>query len=408
MQERLGVVADDLTGAGDIASAVAGTGARVEVLVGVPSAPIPDVDVVVVALKIRSVPIEEAVAQALASAKALRGAGYEQGYFKYSSTFDSGLRGNIGPVADALADLYGQQVVVVTPAFPRLGRAVVGGRLVVDGRELVEANLGEHPLTPRKRSSIVDALAKQTRSGVGIVELSVVREGPAAVVASLLELAGNQIKFAVVDGETEGDLSTLAKAVSGEKLLTGATGLAQAIGGLRFGGSSAQEGFRPPGSGPPVIMCGSCSSATVRQVREYIQRAPSYRVRVQDLDERGVAKAAKWVASGNFSGAPLIYSTPTEGDGDLAPAFTEQFEVFFGTLARQLRSQGRQRFVVAGGETSGAVVEALGCREFAVGPEISPGVPWLVDERGALLALKSGNFGDDDFFLRAADPGHPR
>ena len=408
MQERLGVVADDLTGAGDIASAMAETGARVEMLVGVPAAPIPHADVIVVALKIRSVPIQEAVEQALASAKALRDAGYAQGYFKYSSTFDSGLRGNIGPVADALADLYGQQVVVVTPAFPRLGRAVVGGRLVVDGRELAEADLGEHPLTPRKRSSVVDALADQTRSGVGIVDLSVVREGPAAVAASLLELARSQIRFAVVDGETEEDLAILAKAVSGDMLLTGATGLAQAIGVLRFGGSSTQAGFRPAGSGAPVIMCGSCSSTTIRQVRGYIQLAPSYRVRVQDLNERGVAKAAEWVASGDFSEAPLIYSTPTEGEGDLAAAFTEQFEAFFGALARKLRSLGWQRFVVAGGETSGAVVEALGCKEFMVGPEISPGVPWLVDERATLLALKSGNFGDDDFFLRAADPDHSR
>lgn len=408
MQKKLGVVADDLTGASDIASAMVGTGARVELVVGVPVSPIPDVDVVVVALKIRSAPIHEAVEQSLASARALRASGYQQGYFKYSSTFDSGLHGNIGPVADSLADLFGQRVVVVTPAFPRLHRAVINGRLVVDGRELVEADLGEHPLTPRKRSSVVEALRYQTHSGVGSIDLSVVREGAASVAESLEELARRGIRFAVVDGETERDLAILAKAVSEDVLITGATGLAEAIGGLRFGGRPAETSFRPPGEGPPVIMCGSCSSATVRQVRGYIQVAPSYRVRVEDLSERGVAKAVDWVARGGFTQAPLIYSTPTEAGTEIAPGHTEEFEAFFGAVARRLRSLGRERFVVAGGETSGAVVEALGCRRFTVGPEISPGVPWLVDEEGTLLALKSGNFGDDGFFLRAADPDHPR
>jgi 3-dehydrotetronate 4-kinase len=411
---QIGAIADDLTGATDLASTLARAGLRVAVTAGVPQAT-PDgfdaLDALVVALKIRSAAVDDAVGAALDAADFLLEAAAARLYFKYSSTFDSGPRGNIGPVADALADRAGSELAVVCPAFPRLGRTVYQGHLFVGAQLLNRAGLGDHPLTPHLESSVVALMAAQTRRGVGLLPLPIVREGPEAIVAGLARLKSDGLRYTVTDAVTDADLVAIAAAGATHRLLTGSAGLAFGLAALLGPGSggTASNNWAPPGSGAVAILSGSCSEATRRQVAAFARRGGAVlRLDPDALSAEAVAGAVDWAAARLRREPVLISSLRADDDQPAAPPeAAAAMEAALAGIARGIYDCGFRRFVVAGGETSGAVVAALGGGVLEVGPELSPGVSWMAGGSGRdlLLALKSGNFGDDELFVRAAERG---
>jgi uncharacterized protein YgbK (DUF1537 family) len=438
----IGAIADDLTGAVDLAAALSRSGLRVAVSVGLPlPLPLPaaepeaeaeaevalvmpaaGVDVLIVALKIRSVAGQEAVAQAVQAAVFLQRHGAARLYFKYSSTFDSGDTGNIGPVSDALFELFdraegtGAGVAVVCPAFPRLGRTVYHGHLFVGEQLLDRAGLGDHPLTPRREPSVVALMGRQTAHGVGLVPLQTVRRGALAIAEAFFECAARGCRYVVTDATDDADLVSIATACADHGLVTGSAGLAGALASvLRPGGlsglrpdgrssSAVTADWRPPGDGPCVILSGSLSEVTRRQVNAFARHGPVLRLDPRRLSAQTVPNAVAWASARLTHTAVLICSIRPDAErGAPTLGLEKEIETLFGRIARELYETGRRRFVVAGGETSGAVVQALGAGMLELGPEISPGVAWMADrgERGLLLALKSGNFGDEEFFFRA-------
>lgn len=406
---RIGAIADDFTGATDLASALARGGLRVAVSVGLPTAREVEADALIVALKIRSADAAEAVSAATAAADFLLRSGAPRLYFKYSSTFDSGETGNIGPVADALAGRTGDAVVVVCPAFPRLDRTVYQGHLFVGAQLLDRAGLGDHPLTPHHDSSVLSLLARQTPQAVGLVPLPIVRQGATAIADAFQDLRSGGVRYAVTDAVTDSDLVSLAAACLSHGLVTGSAGLAGAMAPLiRPAAISSQPaGWKPRHQEPPVILSGSCSEATRRQIEAFARHGPVLRLAPETLSPATVDEAVSWAMPRLARSAVLIYARTSAGaDRASEPGPASEIESVLGLIARRLCDEGHRRFVVAGGETSGAVVEALGIRTLELGPELSAGVSWMAERagRGIVLALKSGNFGDEELFVRAASP----
>ena len=388
----LGCIADDLTGATDLGVTLAREGLSVIQVNGVPepALEIPAADAVVVALKSRTNPAAEAVAWSLASLKWLRRRGAQRIYFKYCSTFDSTARGNIGPVADALLDALGEPFTVATPAYPRNGRTVYKGNLFVGDVPLAESGMRDHPLTPMRDSNLVRVLGAQTWRSVFLVPVDVMEAGAVEVKKKLSGAEG----YAVLDATRDEHLIAAGEACRELKLTTGgaglAMGLARALGVKR---SSSTE--LPRLSGPAVILAGSCSQATLAQIEAWGSAA----LKLDPMHLDPVA-AVEWAARHPPSPALIYASAPPEA---IVAGRGEAIEQAFREIARGLRAKGVRKFVVAGGETSGAVVDALGVRALAIGPEIDPGVPWTAAVGGEpyLLALKSGNFGSRDFFAKA-------
>jgi 3-dehydrotetronate 4-kinase len=388
----LGCIADDLTGATDLGVTLAREGLSVVQVNGVPDSALqlPAADAVVVALKSRTNPPAEAVAWSLASLSWLRERRAERIYFKYCSTFDSTPRGNIGPVADALLDALGERFTVATPAYPRNGRTVERGNLFVGGVPLAESGMRDHPLTPMRDSNLVRVLGAQTRRKVSLVPFEVMDAGAIAIKGKLSAIDG----YAILDAVRDEHLIAAGEACRDLKLATGGAGLAMGI-ARALGRQSASVGPLPKLAGGAVILSGSCSPATLAQVEAY--RAPAYQIDPQRID----VPAAVDFAVRNLGASPLLYaSAPPQG---IVAGKGEAIEQAFREIARELARRGVRKFVVAGGETSGAVVEALGVRALAIGPEIDPGVPWTAAAGGEpyLLALKSGNFGSREFFAKA-------
>jgi len=407
----LGAVADDFTGASDLANTLARGGMRTVQFVGAGQGAA-DCEAGVVALKTRSIPAAEAVRQSLEAARWLLEQGCRQIVFKYCSTFDSTPEGNIGPVAEALLDLTGATVAVVCPAFPKAGRRLYMGHLFVGDRLLNESGMQNHPLTPMTDPDIRRWLRLQTKGEVGHVVLDTVREGADAVAAAFEAEARAGRRLVVADAVVDEDLRTLGKALARHRLVTGGSGIALGLpANFREQGLLSDRPAKlPKPQGAAVVLCGSCSNASQRQVETYLRGAQGLAIDPADLlsGRMSAEQAAGWV--GEQDGvAPIVYSTADPatvagaqsafGKAETASAI----EHFFGDLARTLADRGVRRIVVGGGETSGAVVEALGVRSLRVGAEIDPGVPALVAERdGDIgLALKSGNFGGPDFFAKA-------
>jgi uncharacterized protein YgbK (DUF1537 family) len=387
----LGCIADDLTGATDLGVTLAREGFSVTQVNGLPGAlDVPPGDAVVVALKSRTAAPADAVAWSLAALAWLQQRGAERIYFKYCSTFDSTPRGNIGPVADALLDALGERGTVATPAYPRNGRTVYKGNLFVGDVPLAESGMKDHPLTPMRDSNLVRVLGAQTRRKVGLLDCTVIDAGPDAIRARLETLDG----YAILDAVRDEQLLAAGKACRDMKLTTGGAGLAMGI-AHALGVKRTNANPLPKLGGAAVVLAGSCSPATLAQIDAY--RAASYKLDPEQID---VPRALDF-AIHNLDKSPLIYaSAPPEG---IVAGKGAAIEQAFRDIARELARRGVRKFVVAGGETSGAVVEALGVRALAIGPEIDPGVPWTTAVGGEpyLLALKSGNFGSRDFFAKA-------
>jgi uncharacterized protein YgbK (DUF1537 family) len=414
----LGVIADDYTGASDLANALATNGLRVVQTIGVPpdSLTLPDVDAVVVALKSRSIPAAEAVRQSLEADHWLRARGAAHVLFKICSTFDSTDAGNIGPVSDALRDAAGGGITLVNPGFPGTGRRVFQGHLFVHDQPLNESPLKDHPLNPMHDANLVRVMARQSRAPVGLVPLQVVEQGADAVRAALAKLPDGA---AIVDAVNDQHFEILGQVALDRPISTGASGLgiglARALRRLDIVAEHEPEaGATPPGQ-YSAILAGSCSRATLEQIAVAEQTMPVLRLDVEKLlagpDEAEAALG--WARARLGSGPVLIASSSTPAEVAAlqkrhgGSAIGEKIEASLAWIAAGLVDAGVGRLVVAGGETSGAVVNRLGLEGFRIGAEIAPGVPALRvigrAHAGLGIALKSGNFGGPDFFARALD-----
>lgn len=398
---RIGVVADDFTGATDIAAAYAARGRRPVVLTGPGEVP-DDSDVIVAALKTRTAPVAEAVEVSLGAFERLRAAGCAQFVFKYCSTFDSTDRGNIGPVLDALAERTGAAHVVVAPAFPDNGRTVRDGVLYVGDVPLADSPMRHHPLTPMTRSRVANLLRPQTRHEVGEIHADVVREGPARL-AEALDAA--QQKYLVVDTLTDDDLTVIAAATATDVLVSGAAGIAL---GSTPGDADPAHAWSAP-AGRRIVVCGSASARTREQVRHAAEQgAPMLRLDVAALTDdpdRVVRNALAWFAEQDPASAPVIYSVGDLDDVRSDPHTATRTEEALSRIVEEAVAADVTRCIVAGGETSGAVVGRLGVAALRIGRLIAPGVCWAegttATGRRVALALKSGNFGAADMFSTA-------
>jgi uncharacterized protein YgbK (DUF1537 family) len=403
---KLGCIGDDFTGSSDLANTLAKGGMRVVQFCGIPDhRAAPDVEAGVVALKTRSIAPADAVAQSLAALDWLRAQGCEQIFFKYCSTFDSTAKGNIGPVADALAEALEAYQVVICPAFPGAGRSIYQGHLFVADRLLNESGMQNHPLTPMVDADIRRWLAPQTRHSVGHVGAMDVFAGPDRIAEALAAQHGAGHRLIVVDAIRDADLMAIGAAARGLPLITGGSGVALGL-PANFGCTPAPVPWRGQ-AGRAAILSGSCSTATRAQVAHHAAHHPAREILAEDVIEGRLtaAEIAAWILA--QTGLPLAYSSadPVEvarvqgrfGSETAATAI----EAFFAEVARRLVAGGITRLITAGGETSGAVVEGLGLSALEIGPEIDPGVPALRANSDLVVALKSGNFGTVDFFEKA-------
>ncbi|MBZ9988872.1 four-carbon acid sugar kinase family protein [Mesorhizobium sp. BH1-1-5] len=407
---RIGVIGDDFTGSSDVANTLAKAGARTLQYIGTPRHPAqPDIDAAVISLKTRSIAADDAVAQSIAACRWLRANGAEQVVFKYCSTFDSTPQGNIGPVAAALLDELEAPLALVCPAFPANGRTVYQGHLFVWDKLLNESGMENHPLTPMTDPDIRRWLARQTELKVGHISLPTIRSHALGKAVAAAEAAGERL--IVADAILDDDLLTLGRAAACHRLVTGGSGIAMALPGnfdMRPGSASGSFQGAP---GPALVLSGSCSAATRRQVAIYREEHPSLELNAEALSKDGndVVERSLAFIEKHKDAAPLVFSSADPAVVSAAQArygasdLAGRFENFFASLATQAMVSGFRRIIVAGGETSGAVASALGQGPMRIGPEIDTGVPALVlDGPPRLsLALKSGNFGADDFFERA-------
>lgn len=413
----LGCIADDFTGATDLANNLVRAGMRVVQAIGVPGQALDsDADAVVVALKSRTLPVDEAIAQSLAALRWLQAQGARQIYFKYCSTFDSTAQGNIGPVTEALMDALGTDFTIATPAFPDNQRTVFKGHLFVGDVLLNESGMQNHPLTPMTDANLVRVLQTQCRRKVGLIDYRAVAQGEAAIRTRIDQLRAQGVGLAIVDAISNDDLLRLGAALSGMPLVTGGSGVAIGL-PANFGiAPSNAASALPAATGLQAVVSGSCSLATNRQVLAFIQAGrPALGVDALQI-AAGVdvtAQVLAWAAPLLGQGPVLIYSTVDSNavksvQGQLgveeAGAMVERT---LAAIARGLVALGVRQLVLAGGETSGACVQALAITQMKIGPQIDPGVPWChaqteaAPQEGLHLTLKSGNFGADDFFSKA-------
>lgn len=408
----LGCIGDDFTGSSDLANTLAKQGMRTVQYTGIPAFnAAEDVDAGVIALKSRSIAASDAVEQSLNALRWLQAQGCKQFLFKYCSTFDSTADGNIGPVADALADALDAHRIVVCPAFPGTGRSVYQGHLFVNDTLLNESGMQNHPLTPMTDPDLRRCMAAQSRFSVGHVSAHDVFAGTQQIETALEREHQAGHRMIVVDAIQDDDLFNIGAALSKATLITGGSGIA-----LGLPRNFARKGNLQPDSsswigesGHCVAISGSCSIATRNQVAQHKNSHPTFELNARDVitKKTSVQEVAEW--SMKQSGIPLVYSsadpqqvkqTQTEFGQELSASALESF---FAELASELVSMGARRILSAGGETSGAIVEGLKLSTLQIGPEIDPGVPALRAGDSLVIALKSGNFGAPDFFVKAAD-----
>lgn len=414
----LGCIADDFTGATDLANTLVKAGMNTVQSIGVPgpALDVGETDAIVIALKSRTNPAEEAIEESLQALAWLRENGADQIIFKYCSTFDSTDRGNIGPVADALLDVLGSDFTIACPAFPETGRSIYKGYLFVGDVLLSESGMENHPLNPMTDPNLVRVLQRQTAHKVGLVDYKTVSKGADAIRAAFHRLQSDGIRHAIVDAQFDEDLMEIGRASSDLALITGGSGIAMGL----------PENFRARGNlvkraapalpgivGRAAVIAGSCSKMTRAQVAFSKSSWPAFEIDPGAIAD-GVDVASDviaWVKDQDETLPVLIYSSADPADVSVSQEkfgreqAGEMVEQVMGKIATGLMDTGVRQLVVAGGETSGAVVKALDIQALRIGPEIDPGVPWTEAIGGVplALALKSGNFGAEDFFQKSLD-----
>jgi 3-dehydrotetronate 4-kinase len=421
MSVVLGAIADDFTGATDLCNTLVRRGMKTVQLIDVPApgVAVPDAEAVVIALKSRTIPVGEAVAMSLKALTWLKDAGARQILFKYCSTFDSTDTGNIGPVAEALLDVLGSDFTLYCPAFPEAGRTIFKGYLFVGDVLLSESGMRDHPLTPMRDPSLVRVLQRQSRGKVGLVQHATVAKGPAAIADAFAKLQQDGFRHAIVDAIADSDLEAIGEAARDFALITGGSGIALGVPenfrcqGLIGDGTAAD--ILPPIGGKAAVLSGSCSQATLAQLAYMRDRAPVFAIDpLAAAEGRDIAEEALAWAADKLRDQPILFAAtaPPETIAEVQQKLGREkagtlVEAIMAAIALGLVARGVRRLVVAGGETAGAVVQALGVTGLRIGRQIDPGVPWTVslpgspDEPALALALKSGNFGASDFFLRA-------
>ena len=409
----LGAIADDVTGATDLASVLRRAGLTVVQTLDTFAIPA-GADAVVVSLKIRTADPAFARSSAGQAADALRAAGAGQIYFKYCSTFDSTDEGNIGPVLDELSGRLHTTFSIACPAYPALARTVYAGHLFVGNQLLSDSSMRHHPLTPMTDANLVRVLGRQTRSRVGLVDLAIVEAGPRAVARRFAELAGAGDAVAIVDALFDRHLDAVAEASAGLRLISGGAALGGAL-------ARVNDRRREPGENeatlsiraPVAMLSGSCSAATLSQIEQVAGLIPAREIDPMKIAENPdeLTRLIDWACDQIAGGSVLLYSS---GEPGKVQAVQERLghstaaslvEKTFGSLAVALAGRGVRTFVVAGGETSGAVLQALRIRMLTFGDELDPGVPWTrsLEPDGFVFALKSGNFGSRNFFAKALE-----
>ncbi len=419
----LGCIADDVTGATDLATNLVQGGMSVVQWLGIPTADevrAHPAEGVIIALKSRSIAAEEAISQSLQALTILKDVGCQRYFFKYCSTFDSTPSGNIGPVATALYQALGVKQTVYVPAFPRNGRTVCRGYLFVGDVLLNESGMEHHPLNPMTDANLIRTLQQQVAEPVGLLNYATIDAGPTEISLRLQALRAAGVTHVMVDTLNDRHLEVLASAFGKLLLITGGSGIARFLPSsyrkLNLLPTSAVRGFELNRAGRRAILSGSCSAATQRQVAIARPHCACFQIDpavVAQTPDRELQRFRQWLTSTDTARPVLIYSTSDAKQvADLQTQFGRErtaaaLEEFQSTVARTLVTESGVRvLVVAGGETSGAVVKALDIRGLEIGPEICPGVPWTrpLGHPDVALALKSGNFGDDDFFLTALEP----
>jgi uncharacterized protein YgbK (DUF1537 family) len=383
--------------------------------IGVPNAPLSaEVDAVVVALKSRTISPQDAIDQSLQALQWLQDQGAQQIYFKYCSTFDSTAQGNIGPVTEALMHALQTDFTIATPAFPDNGRTVFKGYLFVGDVLLNESGMQHHPLTPMTDANLVRVMQAQCTSKVGLLTHKTIAQGATAISQEITNLKQQGVRIAIVDAVSNDDLMRLGPALKGMPLVTAGSGVAIGL-PQNFGLSpTPQASVLPKASGLQAVVSGSCSQATNRQVAHFIASGrPAFLIdplHLQGSWEDLVQEALAWAQGHLASGPVLVYSTATPESVQAVQSQLgvevagHQVEQALAAIARGLVELGVQQMVVAGGETSGACVQALAIEQLQIGPQIDPGVPWChahTPMGGVHITLKSGNFGTDDFFSKA-------
>ena len=416
MTTFLGCIADDFTGATDLASMLARSGVNVSLRIGVPlSTPENTAEIEVIALKTRSISASEAIEESLSALKWLKEAGAKKYFFKYCSTFDSTAEGNIGPVSEALMNELKVDQTIYCPAFPENGRSIYMGNLFVGQKLLSESSMKDHPLTPMNDSNLMRLLSAQVSRRVGLADRIIVNSGVNSLKEKLISLKENDVPHVIVDAVADTDLDTIASACQDMDFITGGSALAmplaefyKASGKISANDNSFMNKKLNTGS---IILSGSCSEMTIIQVKNFIQRgAAAFQLDPIDLAENGIKKVLDWLSSQDFTKNIIIYATSdpdtvkkvqAELGVDMAGKIVEQGLSECAIAAREL---GIKNFIIAGGETSGAITKALNVRQLDIGIEIAPGVPWTFSGKRnnqIALSLKSGNFGSEEFFTEA-------
>jgi len=417
MPITLGCIADDFTGATDLANMLVKGGLKTIQLLGNPNKEdvVPSVDAVIIALKTRTIPVEEAIEQSLQALNWLKNAGAKQFFFKYCSTFDSTDEGNIGPVIDALMEALETQFTIACPAFPETERTIFKGHLFVGDKLLSDSPMKDHPLTPMTDSNLVSTLSRQTSQKVGLVEYKDILAGPSAIRKAFDQLQKEDVAIAVTDVLNDEHLYFLGEAVKDFKLITGGSGIALGLPSQFKSRNNHQEETRahslPKVLGKEIVLSGSCSEMTLAQVDEFSKRYSTLKLNPIELAENNsaLANAVDWVIQAKGKEPILVYaSAPPDAvkqaqkklGRDLASSTVENALAKIALAAVQ---NGFRRIVVAGGETAGAVVSNLGIKGIMIGEQIDPGVPATVSigDPSIGLVLKSGNFGSADFFEKA-------
>ncbi|HCM7828692.1 TPA: four-carbon acid sugar kinase family protein [Klebsiella quasipneumoniae subsp. quasipneumoniae] len=416
---KLDVIADDFTGATDIASFMVNAGWKVVLFNGVPTSAFDaqDTDAIVIALKSRSIPVNEAVEQSLSASAWLKAQGCQRQLFKYCSTFDSTAQGNIGPVTDALMKFLNTPATLLCPAVPDNGRTIVHGHLFVKGELLNESGMEHHPVTPMKHSSLKKLMEAQSMGLCGMINLDKVKNHPHDIASEMEKQLANKARYFIFDVLDNQDLLTVARATANFPLVTGAAGLGYAIATLDEQNTlSGKQAMHIDASGSSVVLSGSCSAMTNQQVDFYQQRASSLALDVEKIihDPTYLEFVAQWaIAHASEPMAPMVYATQPPQIIELiqknygAEYVSDRIETFFSSLAQALTRVGFNKFIVAGGETSGAVTQGLNIEGMIIGESVAPGVPWTqVLNKQQWVILKSGNFGSQDFFQKAQEHYH--